>query len=208
MLFIITAWSAQRFFLDGLRCNPTLSHKHLEERAISTVQAPPGLVPVNREVARPSSLMLWGQNYSKKSRPHRELFYALIEDNLSIYKLKPLLQTGTARDCCYKPYPTLPHALAEKIQAPKATPSQNKSNGKGHASIVRIATPMYAWEFVSGRRRCWKLNRALYGLRISPKLWQQEASKVLTKLGLQVVPEDPCLFVKRVIIPSTWTTSL
>lgn len=49
-------------------------------------------------------------------------------------------------------------------------------------------------------RKCWKLNRALYGLRISPKLWQQEASKVLTKLGLKVVPEDPCVFVKEGII--------
>jgi hypothetical protein len=48
--------------------------------------------------------------------------------------------------------------------------------------------------------KCWKLNRALYGLRISPKLWQREASKVLTKLGLKVVPEDPCVFVKEGIM--------
>jgi hypothetical protein len=47
---------------------------------------------------------------------------------------------------------------------------------------------------------CWKLNRALYGLRISPKLWQQEASRVLTKLGLTPVPEDPCVFVTHGII--------
>ena len=49
-------------------------------------------------------------------------------------------------------------------------------------------------------QKCWKLNCALYGLRVSPKLWQQEASKVLTKLGLKVVPEDPCVFVKEGII--------
>ncbi|KAJ5256521.1 hypothetical protein N7478_012625 [Penicillium angulare] len=47
---------------------------------------------------------------------------------------------------------------------------------------------------------CWKLNRALYGLRISPKLWQQEASRVLVKLGLTPVPEDPCVFTTRGII--------
>ncbi|OQD78048.1 hypothetical protein PENANT_c094G02586, partial [Penicillium antarcticum] len=39
--------------------------------------------------------------------------------------------------------------------------------------------------------KCWKLRKALYGLRISPRLWQQEAAGVLTKLGLRQVPEDP-----------------
>lgn len=43
--------------------------------------------------------------------------------------------------------------------------------------------------------KCWKLRRALYGLRISPRLWQQEAASVLRKLGLQQAPEDPCVFV-------------
>lgn len=49
--------------------------------------------------------------------------------------------------------------------------------------------------------KCWKLSRALYGLRRSPRLWQQEVTQILKKLGLQPVPEDPCLFVKdRIII--------
>ncbi|OQD85533.1 hypothetical protein PENSOL_c040G03155, partial [Penicillium solitum] len=43
--------------------------------------------------------------------------------------------------------------------------------------------------------KCWKLRRALYGLRISPRLWQQEAASILRKLGLQQAPEDPCVFV-------------
>jgi hypothetical protein len=48
--------------------------------------------------------------------------------------------------------------------------------------------------------KSWKLQRALYGLRISPRLWQQEAASVLRKLGLQQVPEDPCVFVGTGII--------
>jgi hypothetical protein len=43
--------------------------------------------------------------------------------------------------------------------------------------------------------KCWKLRRALYGLRISPRLWQREAASVLRKLGLQQMPEDPCVFI-------------
>jgi len=39
------------------------------------------------------------------------------------------------------------------------------------------------------------LLKALYGLRISPKLWQQQLTEALVKLGLQPVPEDPCIFV-------------
>jgi hypothetical protein len=49
-------------------------------------------------------------------------------------------------------------------------------------------------------KRCWRLLRALYGLRKSPRLWQREASKVLTSLGLQVVQEDICLFAGDGII--------
>lgn len=39
-----------------------------------------------------------------------------------------------------------------------------------------------------------RLNRALYGLRRSPRLWQKEFTKTMKDLGLQPVPEDPCLF--------------
>jgi hypothetical protein len=46
----------------------------------------------------------------------------------------------------------------------------------------------------------WKLQRALYGLRKSPRLWQKEATRVLLKLNLQPIPEDPCVFVTHDII--------
>ncbi|KAJ6030953.1 uncharacterized protein N7446_007597 [Penicillium canescens] len=48
--------------------------------------------------------------------------------------------------------------------------------------------------------KCWKLQKALYGLRISPRLWQQEAARVLMKLGFRQVPEDPCVFIADSII--------
>lgn len=48
--------------------------------------------------------------------------------------------------------------------------------------------------------RCWLLLRALYGLRIAPRLWQQDAAAVLRKLGLEQVAEDPCVFVGEGII--------
>jgi Reverse transcriptase (RNA-dependent DNA polymerase) len=66
----------------------------------------------------------------------------------------------------------------------------------------KLPKEIYTWmpDGFALLRKCWRLNRALYGLRISPKLWQQEATRVLEKLGLQRVPEDPCVFVKRGII--------
>ncbi|KAJ6114763.1 hypothetical protein N7486_000541 [Penicillium sp. IBT 16267x] len=48
--------------------------------------------------------------------------------------------------------------------------------------------------------RCWLLLRALYGLRIAPRLWQQDATRVLRDLGLEQVAEDPCVFVGEGII--------
>ena len=47
---------------------------------------------------------------------------------------------------------------------------------------------------------CWMLLRALYGLRMAPRLWQQEATRVLVLLGFTPVPEDPCIFIKEGII--------
>jgi hypothetical protein len=40
-----------------------------------------------------------------------------------------------------------------------------------------------------------KLQKALYGLRKSPKLWFIEISATLHRLGLKPVPDEPCLFV-------------
>jgi hypothetical protein len=39
-----------------------------------------------------------------------------------------------------------------------------------------------------------KLLKALYGLRRSPLLWQQELGKTFQKLGLSQCTEDPCIF--------------
>ena len=39
------------------------------------------------------------------------------------------------------------------------------------------------------------LNRALYGLRRSPKLWKRHLSTTLIKLGLRVSNEEQCLFI-------------
>lgn len=44
------------------------------------------------------------------------------------------------------------------------------------------------------------LNRALYGLRISPLLWQRELTKYLKELGFKQVPHEPCCMIKGGII--------
>ena len=41
-----------------------------------------------------------------------------------------------------------------------------------------------------------RLNKALYGLRISPLLWQREFTTTLQGLGLSVVPHEPCCMIK------------
>jgi hypothetical protein len=38
------------------------------------------------------------------------------------------------------------------------------------------------------------LVRALYGLRRSPKLWQDDLTTTLLSLGLRQIPEEPYLF--------------
>lgn len=45
-----------------------------------------------------------------------------------------------------------------------------------------------------------KLQRALYGLRASPLLWQKELTGTLENLGFQKVPHEPCCMTKNGII--------
>jgi hypothetical protein len=45
-----------------------------------------------------------------------------------------------------------------------------------------------------------KLNKALYGLRRSPLLWQRTLSGALRKLGFKAVPHEPCAFTRNGVI--------
>ncbi len=46
------------------------------------------------------------------------------------------------------------------------------------------------------RGRALKLNKALYGLRKSPLLWQRELMGTLSSLGFQPVPHEPCIMIR------------
>jgi hypothetical protein len=48
--------------------------------------------------------------------------------------------------------------------------------------------------------RILKLNKALYGLRASPLLWQKEFGSTLQGLGYEPVPHEPCCYMKNGII--------
>lgn len=41
-----------------------------------------------------------------------------------------------------------------------------------------------------------QLNKALYGLRISPLLWQKDITKTLTQMGFLPVPHEPCCMTR------------
>lgn len=45
-----------------------------------------------------------------------------------------------------------------------------------------------------------KLNKALYSLRKSLLLWQKELTKTIRQLGFELVPYEPCYFIKNRII--------
>lgn len=50
------------------------------------------------------------------------------------------------------------------------------------------------------QKQIWRLNRALYGLRVSPLLWQRLLSATFEKLGFKAVPQEPCCMMKGEII--------
>jgi hypothetical protein len=47
------------------------------------------------------------------------------------------------------------------------------------------------------------LQKALYGLRRSPRLWQQIFIKTLSELGLQQGTEDACVFSNEYILETS-----
>jgi hypothetical protein len=45
-----------------------------------------------------------------------------------------------------------------------------------------------------------KLERALYGLRKSPLLWQRDFTSTLKKIGFKPVPHEPCCFTHEGVL--------
>ena len=54
----------------------------------------------------------------------------------------------------------------------------------------------------------WKLRKALYGLKTSPKLWQQHLSDKLQALGLTKNKADPCIFQGDKLLVMTYVDDL
>ena len=54
----------------------------------------------------------------------------------------------------------------------------------------------------------WRLTKALYGLKTSPKLWQQHLASKLEELGLRKNKADPCIFVGEKLLVMTYVDDL
>ena len=54
----------------------------------------------------------------------------------------------------------------------------------------------------------WRLTKALYGLKTSPKLWQQHLASKLEELGLRKNKADPCIFVGEKLLVMIYVDDL
>lgn len=68
-----------------------------------------------------------------------------------------------------------------------------------NAKLDRIVY-MHPPEGHSGPGVVYRLNKAMYGLRRSPLLWQRDLRKALEELGFQAVPQEQCVMVNGDII--------
>jgi hypothetical protein len=67
---------------------------------------------------------------------------------------------------------------------------------------AQLETPVYM-RMPPGYRengKVYRLNKALYGLRISPLLWQRTLTCALADLGFQTIPHEPCCMIKNSIL--------
>ena len=54
----------------------------------------------------------------------------------------------------------------------------------------------------------WRLKKAIYGLKTSPKLWQQHLASKLEELGLRKNKADPCIFMGEKLLVMTYVDDL
>lgn len=47
------------------------------------------------------------------------------------------------------------------------------------------------------KRKVWKLNKAIYGLKQSGRAWNEHLNKTLIKLNFSRSQTDPCIYVKK-----------
>jgi hypothetical protein len=59
---------------------------------------------------------------------------------------------------------------------------------------------MYPPEGYAGPGTIYRLNKAMYGLRKSPLLWQRDLTQAFEELGFQKVPQEPCVMVNGEVI--------
>jgi hypothetical protein len=73
------------------------------------------------------------------------------------------------------------------------------TNAFVHASMDR-ETYMRMPKGYTKRGTILRVQKALYGLRISPLLWQKEFTSTLRTIGFKTVPHEPCCMIKDDII--------
>lgn len=50
--------------------------------------------------------------------------------------------------------------------------------------------------YVEGTNKVWKINKAIYGLKQSPKLWNKDVNSFLLSIGFIQSPCDACLYLR------------
>ena len=78
------------------------------------------------------------------------------------------------------------------------------TNPRGRAFVLVKPPP----ELEQNPDVLWKLRKALYGLKTSPKLWQQHLSSKLEELGLRKNRADPCIFMGEKLLVMTYVDDL
>ena len=69
-----------------------------------------------------------------------------------------------------------------------------------HAELLDKTVFMRMPPGYAEQRKVLKLNKALYGLRRSPLLWQQKLTNEMKKLGYAEIPQEPCIVQKNGVI--------
>ncbi len=75
-------------------------------------------------------------------------------------------------------------------------------NAKLKGGEVVLAQPPPEWKSSNlmsvGKKVIWKLRKASYGMRTSPKRWQEHLGEILKERDFVTHPLDACVYVKKV----------
>jgi hypothetical protein len=111
------------------------------------------------------------------------------------YKARLVVRRDQQNDCDLPTRATVLAVTSLRAKFDLETPQLDAGNAFVHAVLDELVYTRPPPGFTEPGRVL-KLDKALYGLRRSPTLWQTKITNAIKSLGFDELPQEPCVMIK------------